>query len=84
VTKVSVRVATFGDKDFSDRILDQISAHLAYGQPVNSAAGAATPAGAVVPAGWKGSGEGPTSTGTPLGPPTAAPQSSEPPKADKQ
>jgi hypothetical protein len=73
ITRVSVRVAMLGDHNFSERILNQISAHLSYGaEPVP------VPAPVVTPAGWHGPNQGPTSV---VAPPTPMPpQTPEPPK----
>jgi hypothetical protein len=77
ITQVTVRVAIFGDKDFSERILNQIGAHLAYGAgpiPVPTPA----PPPTVVPTGWQASGQGPTSVVAP--PVPQPPETHEPPK----
>jgi hypothetical protein len=82
VTRVNVRIGTFGDRDFSERILDQISVHLGYAAPNGTVAVPTGQPPAVVPAGWQAPASGaPTSAGTPLGPPPPQPQSAEPPTA---
>lgn len=58
MTRITVRVATFGDHPVSNRVLDQISAHLAPAgavvgpPPVSTVPPPAT--GAVTPAAWSG------------------------------
>jgi hypothetical protein len=73
VTRVSVRVSVFGDKEFSDRVLNQISAHMAYGTappPVPP------PQPGVVQSGW----QPPGAISTVVPPPPPKSQTTEPPK----
>ncbi|MBV9122106.1 MAG: DUF3568 family protein, partial [Planctomycetes bacterium] len=49
LTRVGVRVATFGDYDFSERILNQIGAHLVVKPPPGQAPAPATTLGPIQP-----------------------------------
>lgn len=89
LTKVTVRVATFGDHPVSTRVLDQISAHLAPAGLVG-----APPAGAVIPASGRSGPPPATSVAAPTVtapspppgafPPTTAPPPELPPEALKK
>jgi hypothetical protein len=82
VTRVDIRVATFGNFDVSARVLTQISAHLTVvpsAQPpaavLGQSNGAPPPGGNVVGAGWTG----PTAPPPPAN--VGAPRTPEPPLA---
>jgi hypothetical protein len=81
ISRVGVRVATFGDQPLSRRILDQISAHLVM-RPVTASAVASPNSGPVPPASGLVPAAGTTTPPPPFPQTPGKPQSVEPPLLD--